>query len=120
MSVLKLRKEVKGTALIDLGANGSLAFDEIQVYMSEWHEKEMVLSVVDKNNPSNKIQLSFDKPESFIEKKSDDSRIAHIRKQASDTLELTKGFTPEQREAFSNEMKTMEELANYVLELTNK
>lgn len=46
-------------------------------------------------------------------------RLQFIRKQAIDTLELTKGFSPEQRERFSNELKTAEELAGYVLEVTN-
>lgn len=46
-------------------------------------------------------------------------RLQFIRKQASDTLELTKGFTPEQRATFSNELKAAEELAGYILELTN-
>jgi hypothetical protein len=45
-------------------------------------------------------------------------RKKYIRRQASDALELTKGFTPEQRKNFSNAMKTMEEFANYILELT--
>jgi hypothetical protein len=113
MSELKLKKEVKGSAIINLGPNGSLTFDEIQVYINDWHETELILSIVDKNNSNNQIQVSFDKPEAFVEKK--DVRIEHIRKQASDTLELTKGFTPEQRD---EKIKTMEELANYILEIT--
>ncbi len=60
----------------------------------------------------------------FIESHSDEnqksSRHLFIRQQAVNTLELTKGFLPEQRDKFSNEMKTMEELAGYVLELTNE
>lgn len=46
-------------------------------------------------------------------------RNTHIRQQAITALELTKGFTPEQRAAFSNELKTVEELAGFILELTN-
>jgi hypothetical protein len=47
------------------------------------------------------------------------SRKWFIRERALDTLELTKGFTPEQREKFSNETKTMETFATFILELTN-
>lgn len=43
-----------------------------------------------------------------------------MRKQATTVFELTKGFTPEQRNAFGNAMNTMEEMAGYVLELTNE
>jgi hypothetical protein len=46
-------------------------------------------------------------------------RNNHIRQQAFTSLELTKGATPEQRAAFSNELKTIEEFAGYILELTN-
>lgn len=48
-----------------------------------------------------------------------EERRQFIRKQATATLELTKGFTPEQRTGFSNELKTAEELAGYILELTD-
>lgn len=46
-------------------------------------------------------------------------RKKYIRKQAIFTLELTKGHTPEQREDYSNAMRTAEEFANYILELTD-
>lgn len=41
-----------------------------------------------------------------------------IRHQAIATLELTKGFTPEQRASMGNLLTTCEELAGYLLELT--
>lgn len=47
------------------------------------------------------------------------NRIEFIRKQATATLELTKGFTPEQRKVADNVFHTMEELAGYILELTS-
>jgi hypothetical protein len=47
-------------------------------------------------------------------------RQKFMRDQANDTLELTKGFTPEQRKEFSNAASMMESLAFYVLELTNE
>jgi hypothetical protein len=43
----------------------------------------------------------------------------HYRRQATIVFELTKGFTPEQRANESNLFSTMEEMAGYVLELTN-
>ncbi len=46
-------------------------------------------------------------------------RKVFLRKQAITVFELTKGYTPEQRQNFDNAMKTMEEMAGYVLELTN-
>jgi hypothetical protein len=46
-------------------------------------------------------------------------RHNHIRAQAINALELTKGFTPEQRECFSNSLKTVEEFSGYILELTS-
>lgn len=45
--------------------------------------------------------------------------ILFIRKQAITALELSKGFTPEQRAEFSNSLKTVELFAGYILELTN-
>lgn len=66
---LKIQKEVTGSAVIDLGANGSLTFDKVNVYMNEWSEKELTLLIVDKNDPNNKIQLTFDKPVEFIDLK---------------------------------------------------
>ena len=48
------------------------------------------------------------------------SREKHMREQANAALELTKGFTPEQRKEFSNATSMMETLAFYVLELTNE
>jgi formate dehydrogenase maturation protein FdhE len=48
------------------------------------------------------------------------SREKHMREQANAVLELTKGFTPEKRQTFSNETNMMETLAFYVLELTNE
>jgi len=49
----------------------------------------------------------------------DRNRLIHIRQQASTVFELTKGFTPEQMSGASNEFKTMQEMAGYVLELTS-
>ena len=69
MSDLKIKKEVQGTALIDLGMRGSLTFDAVTVYQNEWSEKDMVLLIVDKNDPNNKIQLTFSKPAEYIEVK---------------------------------------------------
>lgn len=43
-------------------------------------------------------------------------RKKYIRRQAVDTLELTKGITGKR----DNTLKTMEELAGYILELTNE
>ena len=48
------------------------------------------------------------------------SRKDHIRSEALDALELTKGFTPEQRGMMGNLLTTMEELAGYIIELTQK
>jgi hypothetical protein len=45
-------------------------------------------------------------------------RERYIRRQAINTLELTRGFTGEQRERRGNTFHTMEELAGYILELT--
>jgi hypothetical protein len=45
-------------------------------------------------------------------------RNEFIRKEAITALELIKGFTPEQRANFSNELKTVEEFSGYILELT--
>lgn len=45
-------------------------------------------------------------------------RIEYFRQQAIIALELTKGFTPEQREQMSNALKTVEDFAAYILELT--
>jgi hypothetical protein len=50
----------------------------------------------------------------------DISRKWFMRLQAIEALELTKGFTPEQRAKFMNETKTVEEFAGYILELTNE
>jgi hypothetical protein len=49
----------------------------------------------------------------------DISRKWYMRVQAIEALELTKGFTPEERAHLSNGTKTMEEFAGYILELTN-
>lgn len=68
---LKIQKDVKGTATIDLGHNGSLSFEDVTVYMNEWSEKDLILMVVDKNDPNNKIQLTLEKPTEFIEVKKD-------------------------------------------------
>lgn len=43
---------------------------------------------------------------------------ANIRRKAIDTLELTKGYTPEQRKHMGNLLTSCEEMAGYVLELT--
>jgi hypothetical protein len=45
--------------------------------------------------------------------------ILFIRDQATAALELTKGFTPEQRAEFSNSLKTVELFAGYIIELAN-
>lgn len=45
--------------------------------------------------------------------------IEYFRKYAVTVLELTKGFTPEQRQVASNAFNSMEELAGFVLELTS-
>ena len=45
-------------------------------------------------------------------------RKVFIRKQAITVDELMKGFLPEQRDNFSNELKTIEELTGYIMELT--
>jgi len=42
-----------------------------------------------------------------------------VRRQAITTLELTKGFTPEQRKSMGNLLITCEEMAGYVMELTS-
>lgn len=47
-------------------------------------------------------------------------RRDYIRKQAITVFELTKGFTPEQRQNFSNELNCLEEISGYVLELTDQ
>lgn len=49
-----------------------------------------------------------------------DERKEFIRNQASCALELLKGHTPEHRENWDNATKTIEEFANYILELTNE
>jgi uncharacterized protein YueI len=72
---LKVKKEVKGSALIELGINGSLAFEQVTVYMNDHSEKDMVLMIVDKNNPDQKIQLTFNKPAEFVEVKKPDDPI---------------------------------------------
>jgi hypothetical protein len=69
---LKIKSKVKGTAVIDLGPRGSMAFEEITVYQNEWSETDMILLIVDKNDPNNKIQLTFSKPAEFIEVKPPD------------------------------------------------
>jgi hypothetical protein len=47
-------------------------------------------------------------------------RKLFIRKQANACLELLKGHTPEQRDNWSNATKAVEELAGFILELTNE
>lgn len=64
---LKIQKEVKGKALIDLGANGSLEFEQVSVYTNGWSDKDLIMMIVDKNNPNHKIQLTFTKPTEFVE-----------------------------------------------------
>jgi hypothetical protein len=59
---LKIQKEVKGSALIDLGRSGTLSFDAVTVYTNGWDEEDMVMLIVDKNDPEHKIQLTFSKP----------------------------------------------------------
>ncbi len=73
---LKIKKDVKGSAMIELGHNGSMSFDQISVYMNEWTEKDLILLIVDKNDPNNKIQLTFNKPAEFIEVKKPDAESA--------------------------------------------
>ena len=46
-------------------------------------------------------------------------RDHEIRQQAIIVLELTKGYTPEDRKAMGNLLKGMEDMAGYILELTN-
>ena len=48
-----------------------------------------------------------------------DDRRKHIRKQAIITESLMNGHLPEQRENYSRELKTIEELTGYIMELTN-
>jgi hypothetical protein len=48
-----------------------------------------------------------------------EERVDYIRKQALCVLELTKGHTPEQIANHSQPMKSLLEMAEYVLELTN-
>lgn len=47
----------------------------------------------------------------------DKDRMRHMRQQATDVFELTKGFNSE---PFDNAMKAALEMAGYVLELTNE
>jgi hypothetical protein len=51
-----------------------------------------------------------------------EERKQELRRKAVDVFELTKGYTPEQREYLRRRggmFDTMEELAGYVLELTS-
>lgn len=48
-----------------------------------------------------------------------DWRKKQLREKAIMIFELTKGLTPEQRQEAGNAFKSMEEMAGYVLELTN-
>jgi hypothetical protein len=73
---LKVKKEVKGSALIELGANGSLAFENITVYMSDHSDKDLVMMIVDKDNPNHKIQLTFNKTSEFEEVKKPDDNVS--------------------------------------------
>lgn len=45
----------------------------------------------------------------------DIDRLSYLRNNANNVLELTKGFTPEQR---NNNIEALDELAIHVLELT--
>ena len=69
---LKVKKEVKGSAMVELGVHGSIAFEQVTVYMNEWSEKDMIMMIVDKNNPNHKIQLTFNKPAEFVEVKKEE------------------------------------------------
>lgn len=66
---LKIKKDINGSALIDLGQQGSLTFEQVTVYSNDEKEKDLVLLIVDKNNPNNKIQLTFNKASDFTEEK---------------------------------------------------
>jgi len=59
------------------------------------------------------------KKQIFKVKKIDANRFTQYKKQAQTVLTLMNGYTPEQRANFSNEMKTCEELAMIICELTN-
>jgi hypothetical protein len=52
------------------------------------------------------------------ENEMNDAKVKAMRDKAITVLELTKGFTPEQRETQTNAFHTMEELAGDVLILT--
>ncbi len=45
------------------------------------------------------------------------SEIERIKREAITVFELTKGFTPEQRESAGNTFHTMEQMTGYVLDL---
>jgi hypothetical protein len=47
-------------------------------------------------------------------------RMKFLREKAITAIGLTKGFIPEQRDHFSNALKTVEEFAGYIQELTNE
>lgn len=66
---LKIKKYINGSALIDLGQQGSLTFEQVTIYSNDEKEKDLVLLIVDKNNPNNKIQLTFNKASDFTEEK---------------------------------------------------
>lgn len=72
-STLKIHKEVKGKALIDLGQHGTATFEDVSVYLNDWSEKDMVIMVVDKSNPDHKIQITLEKPTEFIEVKKEET-----------------------------------------------
>jgi len=58
---LKIKKEIKGTALIELGNYGTAVFETISVYSNESSDTDIVLLIVDKKNPTHKIQLTLSK-----------------------------------------------------------
>jgi hypothetical protein len=49
-----------------------------------------------------------------------ESRRKFLKEQAHTALELLKGYTPEQRENWGNGLRTVEEFAGYILELTSE
>jgi hypothetical protein len=60
---LKIQKDISGTAVIDLGVQGSMQFEEISVFAEDAGE-DMIIMVVDKNDPSHKIQITMQKAKS--------------------------------------------------------
>lgn len=87
--------------------------DDIIAKNGRIEELESKLKLADRNNEL--LRGHRDQLEAMRETTKHD-----IRRQAITVLELTKGITPEQRANASNEFRTMEEFAGYILELTNE